>query len=648
MSDETQTLDVTNPEILNALGKLKTPEAKGDMLYRFAKQGVESLPQTLFEGADQAISQSFKKSEWQIGFKIARQTGKAEDLISMIKAIPKIDQGKELNEVPKEVSNFPGFPDKTWHYYDYSTKIWVASLKGEAINQLLIPTERYSEAVDITLSLGATSKAIDLAAAHLPPENVVAICERERVEFERGIVAMHKANRPDLESRLKTAHVTAAKNGELPHRKNDKYRWSRAVEIARQYDLQEEVTSIAKEGVAYLTRSFKADLVSWRFNLALKESSRYHPLVDHHRIEKEIETQKRLRENTDDVPEVIQIKNLTPIITEGDKVAITAKRDELYMICDEVRSPVDKFKVALDFNDPKTAAKIYFSAYELMHDDEIGNWATHAMLPHLDSLTQDEVKRYIYRINNKRNDAWQDQLRVAQKYGLEKWFLEEKEQNSPQEAVLIAINIGKKEKARELLIKRRDYDAALKLVDNKKEEIQVRMLKLEHNISTRSPQNSSLPEWDYHNKAKRARQRQEEIVELEKLVLGEARTVLFPAEFQIQFEKIVQAYFTSQDYMMGCLLCEAADTRVKAVSRLNLPEKLKEAETRSDFAGCFYLASRLYGSEEANAYRVLATQFNQEIYPTLGEYRLALKSQEEQLLIKQKEEDAKPRDPVPF
>ena len=650
------------PSLEEAYGSLKTPQARAGAVFELVTRPSETqaieIDGLMGDSLKMGIGIAFQQGDFERGFAMAEKGRILEEIIVEVNQAPTslinnwswTEDEREHQGIPESVRNLPGF-NYDFNESDYSgdriKKVmpWVKKLKTALVKEVLIPSERYQEAVEQMQHIGDMEKEItEIALGHFSDLAAARVVVQTGLGFSEIISRAEQHKKSKLANLLKKRHVKSL----LESRKRvDGWhgRWRKgrdignAVSHAKHYFGPEKAGEILERGTNLAISDFKTELEDWRRELDSASSGR-HSRDPMHSYEREWAL-KRARTRFTESPSE-SAKMAIELISKMPAEKKPELKQKLYDACKG--SSFDALGIARAMGDSKGILEHGLWALRVTNSshwvDRDGTRPTvQGILRHrISQGTTEEKLKYVNTLKEKR-----ETIQEAKELGISRdllgdWLKKTREYKKslredlqargfasrnlfyPVNVAHLASQCGKRLLARKYYIKAKEFKQAAehsdKPIDQASLLLRQAIKTIDHRFQfSHSGGHSSKPPSYY------GQNRMDAEIELMaqsmRLVRGEKGN---KTEYHTQALNLARFLFEKAEYQEGVLFLKRARIPSKLTATVLQGDILETAEASQNFAGCYWL-SRL-GKDEIQAanYKVLAEAMKQPIRENLDSY----------------------------
>jgi hypothetical protein len=606
-----------------------------------------SFPSTLEDGVSQAIGISFKNEKYGLGFCIADKGRILEKLAESIEQAPIVMERYE--DIPESVRNLPGYPvpKEYWKHEHHKVIMeWIRKLKQSLVNEVFLPNHEYLRAVKQLVQIGNGQDAVSIAVTNLDPDAIAQTCEAAQTCFNKGIAVAKQHGRPDLEERLKEAHIDAVKKGKDPKHMYWDGTWVVALELARSYGYGEDkLDSLLSEGVHTLSREFEQSLYDWRRRITqIDNIDRFTGRCGQPQIEPETERRVRLERTSNiDRPAASGLVSLIKLLPEEES---EQSKKQVYETCSRYSSPWDGLGIAMALEDNKATLRFGLSILDLTRSrngffftgfiDKVCKIIEERVMP---SASPDQKKHFVGTLVDVvgSKSGYDLPIEVARNIGVGEWLMEQLEQkDEPYHAARIAVGLDRKDDAKRLYIKAESYGNAVEQTDDPVEKASLYLRQAGQIIRNRVQYRNEKPNdmWGIPSWNRRLNTEIEIMNNGFELVKGMHKKEL-STDYLAAGSDVVKALFANGDYEEACLFVKKAELPKDSYAALLTPKLVEDAERNEDFASCYHLSRMLGRKDDAEGYKTLADEFAQQIHTRLNQLIYVEKPPKKSTAVKQ-------------
>lgn len=622
-------------EITSMVSVLKTSEAKARLVYDYLSESSGSVfPSELKEVAPQVVDMAFRDQHFGLGFSAAEVGGILEPTIERVKAAAGVSNRiPQTAPIPDEVYQIPGAPEKPKYPSDqdkWHISNWAQAANQALVNSVLVPKGRIEEATGVLVRLGNGIEAINLAADHLEAEKVADLCLSIGGGFGRGIESAITSKKPDLESKLKEAHIKTLMKcivTEKPYL--DFYRswsapsWEAVVRQAAEYGFdRERQIQLTKEGLELFTSAFMDQVIDWKRREDQLNRKRWayvdprevqqksHEQWERERQEEDalkVERFRKLQNSTGLTQTLIEVLRVTPKTPELEET-----KKKIYSFCMDKLAMFDGFEIALGLGDYQEAFRFGRGAANsdrsTSRDEPSESIRFRLERDVLPFVGEETVQEYIGNLVFR--EKYDHASQIANSFKLGDWLVDYLiSQNKFPHAADLSASLGNRERAKELYVRSRSPAQAREQTDSPLEKAEFTFDNASKIISERARYSS--PYFTRDREIAEMRQG----IEFARQTEGGTRD----PKYLSSARRVIETLFVNGDVVEGVLFARAAEIPEGTLKPLIPQGAIEAAEKNQDFVSC-YMISRISGDRTAaRGYRALAQQQNQKIPRKLGD-----------------------------
>ncbi|MDD5192250.1 MAG: hypothetical protein PHH54_05935 [Candidatus Nanoarchaeia archaeon] len=624
---------VTNPSLTEAINSLKTKEGRAGAVFQLLTKQSDANAIEIDGLAGDAlrigVGFAFQQLEFEKGFAMAQKGKILESIITEIIAVPhefKITGYSEEKNmgIPGSIISLPGFK------YDFSQGDyggvkreevinWVKSLKRALIKKVLIPKERYNEAVMQMDKLGdMDGEMVDIAIEHLPYFKMAKIVSKTGKGFQRAIEKAENDNRPCLARWLKQQHINSLLNGKSEEHgfsRREKRYVENAIFYADTYFGKEEADRTLESGLEMVIDDFKKEIWKWNFDTQSAEQAD-HNVYNNRRLETmERKTAlQRARMGYLERPHSYAdlAINLISQLPEGKKDEF---KKRLYHTCDD--SFFDYFGIAAALKDRDKILELGIKGLWITSDYPYAE-GREAVKGILKGELQNPEEKLKYLCALKKDEAIEEAkgLNVGDML-LDAWMKNSTGKEDEVAIARLASTLGKNDIARNFYIRTRDFTKAVENAENPLDKASLLIQSLEDKIDWRIKfSGHSLAPIEYFE-----RNRFNQEISIMETAIGLARGQKGnKTEYYNNVLRLTKFLFEKKEFQEGALLLRSAMVPRESYLPMMSNGLLESIEGTGDFGGCYWISRMRGKKEQAEKYKVLAVAMKQKVYSKLKSF----------------------------